>query len=327
MRKRAVQFALLIAAGVAVFALPAVATSATGGPPLGTGGPPLGTGGPPPVGAPACTASQLTASYAKVPGSNATGHVQYILSVTNRSAPASCTLSGSLPVTLLGKHGQKLPTNPSFAPGAASIVLARGQFAQAISQFSPDFASGGEPTHGNCEPVSHALRIAIGSASLRAPMDPTPVCGHGTISFHRLKAITVTPRCASGSLNATFKRTEPPFNGFTAYDLTLRNRDAAACHADSVPGLRLLSASGRKLSTKVDGQVNSPYVFPAHQLQTAIAMVATKRKHGSGKCDPVATKVAVSFARGIASTKTGVRPAVAVCKSGLINLSALFRNG
>jgi hypothetical protein len=320
MRRRAVQFAVLIAGGVGVFALPPVATSETGGPPT--------TGGPPPVAVPACTASELTASYAMVPGSNATGHVEYILSVTNRSAPGSCTLSIRLPVRLLGKQGQTLPTNPSYiAGGASSIVLARGQFAQAISQFSPDFASGGEPTHGNCEPVAHALRITVGSAFDRAPMDPTPVCGQGTISFQRLKAITVTPRCSSGSLNATFKRTEPPFNGFTAYDLTLRNRGATACHADSVAGLRLLSASGRKLSTKVHGQVNSPYVFPAHKLQTAIAMVATKRKHGSGKCDPVATKVAVSFASGIAATRTRVRPAVTACRSGLITLSALFLNG
>lgn len=325
MRQRAVQFALLIAAGVAVFALPAVATSETGGPST-TGGPPT-IGGPPPVGVPACTPSELTAAYAMVPGSNATGHVEYTLSVTNRSAPGSCTLNAHLPVTLLGQRGQTLPTNPSFAGGAASVVLARGQFAQSISQFSPDFPSGGEPTHGNCEPVSHALRIRVGSAFVRAPMDPTPVCGRGTISFQRLKAITVTPRCSSGSLNATFKRTEPPFNGFTAYDLTLRNRGATACHADSVAGLRLLSASGRKLPTKVHGQVNSPYVFPAHQLQTAIAMVATKRKHGSGKCDPVARKVAVSFARGIAATRTRVRPAVTACKSGLITLSALFLNG
>jgi Protein of unknown function (DUF4232) len=320
MRKRAVQFALLIAAGVAVFALPAVATSQTGGPPR--------IGGPPPVGVPACTASELTASYAKVPGSNATGHVEYTLSVTNRSAPASCTLTARLPMTLLGQKGQKLPTEPSYATGgASSIILARGQFAQSVSQFSPDFASGGEPTHGNCEPVAHALQLTVGSAFLRAPMDPSPVCGQGYINFQRLKAIKVTPRCSSGSLNATFKRTEPPFNGFTAYDLTLRNRGASACHADSVAGLRLLAASGRKLSTKVESQVNSPYVFPAHQLQTAIAMVATKRKHGSGKCDPVAAKVAVSFAPGIAATRTRVRPAVTACKSGLITLSALFLNG
>lgn len=320
MRTPAVQFALIAAAGLAVLGIPASATSKTSGPPT--------TGSTPPLGVPNCAASQLTASYTMVPGSNATGHVEYMLSVTNRSASRSCSLVARLPVALLGKSGQKLPTNISYASGGPnSIVLAKGQFAQAASQFSPDFPGPGEPKHGSCEPTSHALRINVSSSTVKAPMDPTPVCGHGTIFFRQLKVIAVTPRCSAGSLTAAFKRVEPPFAGFTTYDLTLRNHTGAACHADSVEGLRLIGASGRKLTTNVRGQVQSPYVFPAHKLQTATAMVATKRKHGSGRCDPVATHVAVSVAKGTAAIRTSVHPKVQVCRGGLINLSALFVNG
>jgi Protein of unknown function (DUF4232) len=201
-------------------------------------------------------------------------------------------------------------------------VLAAGQWAQAVAELSPDLSGPGEPTRGNCEPVAHGLRITIGTASVRAPMDPTPVCQKGEIAFDRLRAVPVTARCTAGALVASFRRQEPPFDGFAEYSLTLRNRSARACHADSVLGLRLLDSHGRRLATRVQAGISSPYAIPAHVTETAAARVATR----GGSCDAPATRLAITPARG-ATVSVAVRPPVAVCRRGLIELSTLFRNG
>jgi hypothetical protein len=266
---------------------------------------------------PPCAAGSLVATYTLVFGSNATGHVEYTLTLTNRSGGA-CVVSEPLDLTLLGAHGQTLPTDPVYRSGSGSpVVLAPRQWAQAVSQLSPDLAGPGEPTGGNCEPVAHGLRITIGTASVRAPMDPTPVCQKGEISFDRLRPVVLTPRCRPNALRASFRRQDPPFDGFAEYALTLRNRSATACHVNSVVGLRLLSARGRRLATTVRAGISSPYVMPAHVTETAVARVATR----GGACDAVAPELAVS------GLVTRISPPVAVCRRGLIELSTLFRNG
>jgi hypothetical protein len=262
-------------------------------------------------------------------GSNATGHVEYLLTVSNHSGTASCTLRAPLSLTLLGQHGQSLPTHATLArPGSYAVVLAHGQWAQAISQLSPDLAGPGEPMRGSCEPVAHALRITIDGASLRAPMDPTPVCQQGAIFFNRLAAVAPSPRCSAGSLRASFKREFPPFGGMVPYTLTLRNKLAHRCHSDSIVGLRLLGAGGRKLATKLDKGISSPYVFPAHALETAAAMLDTKRSgaHG-GRCDQTASKLAITPSPGAGTLTTPILPPLRVCQGGLITLSSLFVNG
>jgi Protein of unknown function (DUF4232) len=273
-------------------------------------------------GAAACRASALRATYTMVFGSNATGHVEYLLTVVNRSHSA-CTLGEPVALTLLGARGQALPTHPIYEPGGSyRVTLAAGQWAQAESELSPDLAGPGEPTRGNCEPPAHALRIAVGAASVRAPMDPTPVCQKGAIAFRRLRAVRITRPCAAGSLAATFHRQFPPFAGFADYDLTLRNLTATACHVNSVVGLTLLGAAGRGLSTRVTAGISSPYVIPAHTTQTAAARVATR----GGACDASAVRVAVRpIGRG--RVTAAVTPPVAACRGGLIQLSTLFLNG
>jgi hypothetical protein len=282
----------------------------------------MGTGGPPPIGQRSCPARDLSAVYAMVPGSNATGHVEYTLTVTHRSGSGSCALAAPVSLTLLGSHGQSLPTHLTSRPGHYTVVLAHSQFAQAISQLSPDLAGPGEPTSGNCEPVAHALRIAIGTATIRAPMDPTPVCEQGAIGFERLRAVALTPLCTARSLSASFKREAPPFDGFATYEVLLKNTRGGACHADSIVGLRLKGSSGAKLATRVRGGVSSPYVFKSHVLQTAIARLATR----GGHCDPVATGLEI-FPRPGSTLRTLAQPPVRVCQRGLIELSALFVNG
>lgn len=280
------------------------------------------TGGPPPIGHRSCAAWELNAVYAMVPGSNAAGHVEYTLTITHRSGSAACTLAGPLPLTLLGSHGQSLPTHVTTRSGHYTLVLAHGQWAQATSQLSPDLAGPGEPMSGNCEPVAHALRITIGSATIRAPMDPTPVCEQGALGFDRLRAVPLTPLCSASTMSASFRRLDPPFAGFATYELLLKNTRAQACHADSIVNLRLTGSGGARLATRVRGGVSSPYVFKGHVLQTATARVATR----GGRCDPVATGLKIFPSPGL-TLSAAVAPPVRVCQRGLIELSALFVNG
>lgn len=315
--------AALVVAGSSAEAAPRL-----GAPPVGPrlGAPPVAPRlGAPPVAPtqPLCAAGSLRATYTLVFGSNATGHVEYTLTLTNRSGTA-CAVSEPLALTLLGAHGQALPTDPVYSPsGSERVVLAAGQWAQAVSDLSPDLAGPGEPTRGNCEPVAHGLRITIGAASLRAPMDPTPVCQKGEIGFDPLTAVPIAPRCTPGALAAAVKRQEPPFDGFAEYALTLRNRSARACYTDSVLGLRLLTATRRRLATKVQTGVSSPFVIGPHVLETAVARVATR----GGTCDARATRVAIAPIRGGGTLSAAIKPPVVVCRSGLIQLSSLFHNG
>jgi hypothetical protein len=296
-------------------ALPLVAGSAQALPQLGN--PPLGPTNP------ACAAGALRATYTIVTGSNATSHVEYTLTVTNRSH-ARCTVGVPLSLTLLGAHGQALPTAPQFSPSSSyAVSLAPGQSAQAVSELSPDLAGPGESTHGNCEPMAHALRITVGTGAVRAAMDPTPVCQRGAISFRRLAAVAPTPTCSPTALTAAFRRQDPPFDGFATYSLTLRNRSSASCHVDSIVGLRLLGAHGRRLATTLRTGVSAPLVIGAHVRETASARLATR----GGHCDAMATGVSITPARGGRGLTTAVTPAVAVCRRGLIQLTSLFRNG
>lgn len=279
--------------------------------------------GPPPLALLTCPAGSLSATYTMVPGSNATGHVEYVLTVTNIGA-VTCAVPAPLPVTLLGAHGQSLPTNADFSPATTyRVPLASGQWAQADSLLSPDLAAAGEPIRGNCEPLAHALRITVGFGSLTAPMDPTPVCDHGAMSFERLGAVAVTPACPVGALSARFRRQFPPFDGFASYLLTLRNQSASACHVNSVLGLRLLSTRGRRLGTRVQSGVSSPYTIPAGQTETAAARVATR----GGRCDPRATKLAITPVKSGPGLTVSVSPHVRACRSGLIELTSLYLNG
>jgi len=318
MRAFAAQLLLGAALGLALVAPATQAAPMLGAPPGG-----------PSVTASRCSAQQLRATYTMVPESNATGHVEYLLTVTNRSASSSCNLAAPLSLRLIGLRGRSLPTDVQLArPGPYVVVLAPGQWAQATSQLSPDLAGPGEPLRGNCEPVAHALRITIGGDALRAPMDPTPVCAHGAMFFDRLAAVAPSPRCPAGSLRASFKRDFPPFDGRVSYTLTLRNKLAQRCHTSSILGLRMLGAGGRRLPTRVDHGISSPYVFPAHALETAAAMLDTKRSgpHG-GSCGRLATRLAITPDPGAGTVTTAVRPPLHACGGGVIDLSGLFLNG
>jgi Protein of unknown function (DUF4232) len=281
----------------------------------------------PSVAAGPCPAQQLRATYSFVPGSNATGHVEYILTVTNRSAGAPCAFPAPLRLTLLGRGAKPLPTTTHTASGRSyEVVLGPGQWAQATSQLSPDLYGPGEPAHGNCEPTARALRVGIGHATIRAPMDPTPVCRHGAIQLDRLVAIPPTPSCPASSLRASIKRDSPPTGGFATYNLTLRNELAHPCHTNSIVGLHLLGSGGRKLATRVRAGVSSPYVFPAHALESAFARLSTEASRGGG-CDPTATRLAITPIPGSGTVTTAIQPPLRVCSGGLIGLSSLFVNG
>jgi hypothetical protein len=138
-----------------------------------------------------CTGSQLTGSFALVPGSPAAGSVSYTLRLRNRSA-STCAVSGLPTVRLLGRTGTALPTHVRAAyPGvlAAVVRLAPSQSAAATARFSPDVPGVGETAPGQCEPKAYRLRVtARGGGTTTVAVKPaTPVCEHGSLSFSNYK--------------------------------------------------------------------------------------------------------------------------------------------
>jgi hypothetical protein len=136
-----------------------------------------------------CKASDLSGTFAVVPGSAGAGNIVYALRLENTST-AKCTVTGIPGVTLLDRRGRRLPTHPFPAhPGALTAVLvtlAPGKAATATARFSPDVPGTGEPVSGTrCEPVAYRLLVRPnGGGTLRAPIrPPTPVCEHGGMSW------------------------------------------------------------------------------------------------------------------------------------------------
>jgi hypothetical protein len=140
--------------------------------------------------APACTGSEVRATFAAVPGSAGAGNIVYRLVVTNTSRPP-CFVSGLPQAQLLDANDVRVPTHVSAAqpgePTAARIVLEQGRSASADARFSPDVPGPGEPVNGtgSCEPTAATLRIAApGGGDIDAPVRPrTPVCEHGALRF------------------------------------------------------------------------------------------------------------------------------------------------
>jgi uncharacterized protein DUF4232 len=136
-----------------------------------------------------CKASDLSGTFAVVPGSRGAGNIVYALRLKNTSS-SRCTLTGIPGVTLLDRRGRRLPTHPFPAhPGALTAVLvtlAPGKASTATARFSPDVPGTGEPVNGRrCEPIAYRLRVRPnGGGTLSAPIrPPTPVCEHGGMSW------------------------------------------------------------------------------------------------------------------------------------------------
>ncbi len=136
-----------------------------------------------------CSGSMLTGKFAGLRGSAGAGNIVYRLRVTNVSKHA-CFVTGIPGLTLLDRHGRKLPTNASFGgrPGTLAAVvapLAPGGSATLTARFSPDIPGTGEPTVGACEPTAYKLRVSpsSGGALVVPVIPPTSVCEHGSMSL------------------------------------------------------------------------------------------------------------------------------------------------
>lgn len=281
-----------------------------------------------PPAAPACAAAQLSAGYTVIPFSQGAGTVAYVLTVRNRSAQ-TCALTAPLPMQLLDRRGRPLATHVPAPDSGYEVVLAPGQWAQAVSRFSPDIAGPGE-NPSECEPPAHLLSIEIGADDVLAPMDPSPVCENGTISFGRLTAVQPTPSCNAASLSASFTRASPPYQGATAYYLTLDNTTGEACHTRSFAKLVLLDATGDRLPTRMQTGIASPYVVPAGGEAYAVATLLTTAapdEPAHGPCEPLATQVRIETSRRSGALTTPIEPPVHACHDGAIALSGLYPAG
>jgi uncharacterized protein DUF4232 len=136
--------------------------------------------------APACTGSQLSATFKVVPNSEGAGNIVYALVVKNTSSKA-CSVNGLPKGVLLNQQGKVQATHVlAAAPGTmqAVIPLKHNGTTRASARFSPDIAGPGENGR-QCEPKSYWFRLtAPGGGTLKAKLSPaTSVCEHGQLQF------------------------------------------------------------------------------------------------------------------------------------------------
>jgi Protein of unknown function (DUF4232) len=132
-----------------------------------------------------CAGTDLTATFALVPGSAGAGQIAYTLTVKNTS-PGPCSVHGIPHGTLLGVSGTALPTDVKSAGGGGRrLVLPPGASATAQARFSPDVAGDGDSQSGVCQPAAHTFQVnAEGGGVTEAEIKPvTSVCQRGTIHF------------------------------------------------------------------------------------------------------------------------------------------------
>jgi hypothetical protein len=128
---------------------------------------------------PGCTASAFSATFKGSPGPS--GPAGYTLALHNKRT-AACYTSSIVSLTLLGNHGQKLPTKAS--PGVASPFVIAGHTYALVQFFFTTTRGPGEPTTGRCEPNAFTARIGLhpGGQLLVAIKPPFSACDHGAVT-------------------------------------------------------------------------------------------------------------------------------------------------
>ncbi|MGD0715452.1 MAG: DUF4232 domain-containing protein [Gaiellaceae bacterium] len=140
-----------------------------------------------------CRGSALSGGFTHVPGSDAMGHAQYSLWLTNNSSQ-TCTVAGRPRLQLLDRDGKPLPTNATPSRAASAVTLSPGGSAEATALVAIDIPGAGDSHRpgGPCQPTAVQLRVgAARETSTIVPVQPpTAVCQSGTISLKPLAALT-----------------------------------------------------------------------------------------------------------------------------------------
>jgi hypothetical protein len=133
-----------------------------------------------------CLGTDVTGTFAVVPGSAGAGQISYLLTLKNTSS-SRCYVRGLPRATLLGASGSALPTRVAQGSDAARrrVVLEPGAAAVAAARLSPDVPGPGDSQGGFCQPVAHTLEVTPnGGGPTEAPIEPpTSVCEQGTLKF------------------------------------------------------------------------------------------------------------------------------------------------
>lgn len=107
------------------------------------------------------------------------------------SSHVACRTFGYVGMQLLDANGTPVPTNVVRQPGSvATIVLAPGESASAITQFSPDIPGQGDSTGATCQPTAQSTEITPPNDTrfFVAQGPAQPVCERGTIDLRPLQA-------------------------------------------------------------------------------------------------------------------------------------------
>ena len=137
-----------------------------------------------------CQPSSLKGSFSILPGGSSAGHVAAQLTLTN-SGTAACHVAGYVGMQLLDSSGSPLPTNVVRVPGTKQdLLLAPGESAVAVAQFSATVPGQGDSQTGSCQPVAKNTEVTPpdDTAFLVVPGPNSPVCQRGTIDIQPLQS-------------------------------------------------------------------------------------------------------------------------------------------
>ncbi|HEV2638446.1 MAG TPA: DUF4232 domain-containing protein [Actinocrinis sp.] len=142
---------------------------------------------------PQCGVADLTDTATVVSGSQATGHEQLNIVLTNASGH-TCTIYGFPGLKLEDKNQDSQASHAVWSPQTPPktlVTLTNGQSAASTVQFDYDMPVGTEPTSGPCEPASYYIQITPPNNTTQLVAQIIGTNGAG---------VTV---CSSGTLDAS----------------------------------------------------------------------------------------------------------------------------
>lgn len=156
---------------------------------------------------------------------------------------------------------------------------------------------------------------ALGSVALVAAL--TAGSASGSVQACSKSMLVVKMSVIKGSFGA----------GHVSYRLTVKNRGPGNCLLSTYPGLKLLTAKGKGLPTKViRTQKAKTNVIPVGETAKATLRfspdIPGPGEPKTGTCEPKASKIKVSLSGG-SSVVGPIKPATSVCERGTMRMTPL----
>lgn len=157
-----------------------------------------------------------------------------------------------------------------------------------------------------------------------------PVCAAALVVVAAIAATSASgsvQQCSAQHLSAKMTLIKGSFGaGNVSYKLSVKNNGPGSCIMSTYPGLKLVSATGKALPTRVKPtQKAKTNVIPAGQTATAKLRfspdIPGPGEPTHGACEPKAAKIVVSL--NPTTVRGPINPPTSVCQKGLMTMTPL----